>query len=195
MFFHVSPVLPGVSNPFFVSFRQGGDKNMLWRHLALNPSSLDEQHSALLKIDISKFFLGWYNIKDTCLDKPMTFWLFQCVGVSLSENEIVRMRFSYFRWAFNINFEPGACVMCKIPRGGIYVHSGMATPAMNFLWLETELDLDACIPREETFSEISPVVIVWSWEWAHWDSPWINVCCQWFMPCTGLQTSPQIIQG
>lgn len=42
------------------------------------------------------------------------------------------------------------------------MHSGMATPAMNFLWLETELDLDACIPREETFSEISPVVIVWS---------------------------------
>lgn len=31
-----------------------------------------------------------------------------------------------------------------------------------FLWLKTELDLDAFIPREETFSEISPVVIVWS---------------------------------
>lgn len=98
--------------------------------------------------------------------------------VSWGENEIVRMRFSYFRWAFNINFEPGACVMCKIPPGGIYVHSplhsGMATPAINFLWLETELDLDAFIPREETFSAISPVVIVWSWEWAHWDSPWIT---------------------
>lgn len=50
----------------------------------------------------------------------------------------------------------------------------MAIPAINFLWLETELDLDAFIPRDETFSEISPVVIVGSWEWAHWDSPWIN---------------------
>lgn len=68
--------------------------------------------------------------------------------------------------------------MHKIPQGGIYVHSsphcGVAIPAINFLWLETELDLDAFIPREETFSQISPVVIVWSWEWTLWNSPWIN---------------------
>lgn len=65
-----------------------------------------------------------------------------------------------------MNFVSGACVMCKIPRSGIYMpsslHGGMAIPAINFLWLETELDLDAFIPREETFCEISPVVIVWS---------------------------------
>lgn len=88
------------------------------------------------------------------------------------------MRFLYFRWAFNTNFECGACVMRKITRGGIYVHSslhaGMAIPAINFLWLETELDLGAFIAREETFSKISPVVIVWSWERTHWNSPWIN---------------------
>lgn len=68
--------------------------------------------------------------------------------------------------------------MHKIARGGIYVHSslhaGMAIPAINFLWLETELDLGAFIAREETFSKISPVVIVWSWERTHWNSPWIN---------------------